>query len=102
MDIKRTELLEVLTKVARVSCPLMPPQFVGEFGTGKLVGRAEGVAKLFQALKAEEIISDHEYDILTCALQYQDLEELQAHREAVQEAMVEMEQEESSVEIEQE
>ena len=99
-DIKRTELLDVLTKVARVMCPLMPTHFVGEFGSGKLVGRAEGVAKLFRALLEEEVISEDEHDILTCALQYQDLEELRAHREEVSKMLKEQEEALSSEETE--
>lgn len=83
--ITKTELLDVLAKCARKMCPVMPTQDLKAFGSGKLVGRAEGVAILFQDLVGSELLTDDEYLTLQCLLSNRDKEEVLEERKAYEE-----------------
>ena len=89
-NIKKKDLLEVLAKAARRACPVLPTQNLKEYGTGKLVGRAEGVAHLLIDLVIAEIIVEDEYTTLQCLLSNRDKEEVLAEQAAKAELEAEM------------
>ena len=79
--IDRRELLDVLAKSARKSCPVLPTQDMKGFGTGKLVGRAEGVAILFLDMQHAGLLDEDEILTLNCLLSNRDKEEVLKERE---------------------
>jgi len=89
-QIDRKELLEVLAKSARRNCPVLPTQDMKAFGTGKIVGRAEGVARLFKELELAEIIDEDEILTLSCILSNRDKEEVLEEKRQHEEMMSKM------------